>query len=43
MFTTKHCDGYTHWQSPSKWNYNSVVCVHAFVLWLVVVVVVVWV
>jgi alpha-L-fucosidase len=24
MFTTKHCDGYTHWKSPAKWNYNSV-------------------
>lgn len=24
MFTTKHCDGYTHWKSPSKPGYNSV-------------------
>ena len=24
MFTTKHCDGYTHWASPSKPGYNSV-------------------
>ena len=24
MFTTKHCDGYTHWKSPSKPGYNSI-------------------
>jgi len=24
VFTTKHHDGYTHWRSPSAWNWNSV-------------------
>lgn len=24
VFTTKHCDGWTHWRSPAKYGYNSV-------------------
>lgn len=23
VFTTKHCDGWTHWRSPAKYGYNS--------------------
>lgn len=24
LFMSKHCDGWTNWKSPAKWNYNSV-------------------
>lgn len=24
VLTSKHCDGWANWQSPAKWNYNSV-------------------